>query len=207
MYAGPMLRVAPLLIFAIGCSRSGTPPLTVTAFEIRDDHDAPVRVVLTVTNRSRIAVPIDAVVLATAGKSVLHKPDFADRVPPDFDCRLVLLDDGKPLDDGTSLDVPAGESVEIVAELQWQLAADPPPMLAIVQANFAPAYRGEPWVYTELAAFVVQSRAGALDLVVDSVAGNRENDRKLLELLDQHTGVPSPGFTALRNQLRDGDTR
>jgi hypothetical protein len=200
------MRFAPLLILVIGCGQSDAPPLTVTEFEIRDD-DVPARLVLTVTNVSRNAISVNAVTLVTTGKSLLYDPDFADRVPSGFDCRVVLLDHGEPLAGGASINVAAGESVELVAELQWQLPDDAPPMLSIAQGNFTVDYRGEKWTTAYLAAFVLQSQPGVLDGVADDVGDNRDNDRQLLTLLDRHSGAPSRAFTALRSRLRDADTK
>jgi hypothetical protein len=77
--------------------------------------------------------------------------------------------------------------------------------VSLVPAGKSLLYRGEPWVDTLLAAVVFQSQRGVLD-VVNKAGDNRENDRKLMALLDQHTRTPSPGFETLRARLRSGDT-
>ena len=172
--------------------------------EIRDD-DAPTRVVLLVTNHRNATVSIEAVAPIISAKSLLHDDDFADQVPPEFNYRVPLLVDGKPLADGEAIQVPPDESSKLSPSCNgsfptthrpcWQSCKPVSPS----HTDAAATLRAEP------AAFIMQSQPGALDAVVNATADNGENDRRILSVLDQYTGVPSPGFTAFRDSAETSE--
>jgi hypothetical protein len=148
---------------------------------------------------------IDGVEMHTTHQAIIGDVKSGN-APDGFDAVVSLVrkdsaGNAVPLTPGRVIEVERGESAEVWAMLAWQLPDDPPPMLALITATFRLKLGDRIMLEKPPQSFVLESREGVLDTVIEGVSHNLEQSAGVLKEVEGLKGTPSEGVKKLRKAL------
>jgi len=202
-------RTLPLsVLLALGCAADPPPPsrLHFTAVGFAEER-VPMVFGLRLENRGASPVELDNVRVAVAENLLMTT---ATRLPVESIASEIHLlreepaPDGayEPLQEGKSITVQPGKTAELKCAYQWHLDGDEPPMAAILRGTFAVKHGDEQLARSEPLLFVVQSREGALEAILDGPEIVLKNAAPGLHMLSVGEVEKSPGAIKLIEEFQ-----
>jgi hypothetical protein len=183
------MRSALLIaVMAAGCS-SQPARLRVDKVGIAEDA-VPLVLALRVTNEGGTTAVVESADVTFLKKAVIAPQEALSGVPQTLDCVPVFKN-------GDRVEIAPGATEELYFALVWQLGDNPPPALALVKASVTinPNQATSPPM-----SFILQSYPGQLDAAVSREPAP-EQDKPLLELMEEFDGKRSDGFMRLLHSL------
>lgn len=182
------MRPLLLLVLVAGCSAE---PARLRVDNVGLSEDVvPLVVALHVTNEGGTTAVVESADVTFLKKAVIAPFDALSGVPQTLDCVPVFMN-------GDRVEIAPGATEELRFALVWELGDNPPPALALVRASITinPNQATSPPM-----AFILQSYPGQLDAAVNREPAP-EQDKPLLELMDEFDGKRSDGFMRLLKSL------
>lgn len=199
------LAIIVALIAWLTYRANSAPAGTVEIVDIGFQQDAtPMSFALKIANGTSEPVAVNGLQVIHSNKFLLHDDDQGGQVPNSFQFAMHIMgetEDGNlvALAPGDSAPVvPAHGSATVFGAIEWIVPEGAPPLLAIMNAEFAALDADDmPICQSAKCAIVLQSEPGALHAAVASTAATSEAAAAVADHMVTLEGRRSPAFREL----------